>query len=133
MIKASNVSYIRNTNVSFFHFTQNCNANKEIKTTLYYKLPYLNSFSNKTKKKVKELYKNFVKIPIHLLFFILLKLGVCFRVKTVYQMNWNSSLHTSLFVQDVNPFLLVKLYTIYLRKLIHILQLSKIHIFSNNH
>ena len=41
--------------------TNNCNAVKESKTSLYYKLPYIASFSNNTKKKIKELYKKFCK------------------------------------------------------------------------
>ena len=44
--------------------TNNCNAVKEIKTTLYYKLPCIGSFSNNTKKKVKEVCKKFVKTPV---------------------------------------------------------------------
>ena len=43
---------------------QNYNAIKEIKTNLYYKLPYIESFSNNTKKKVKELCKSFVITPV---------------------------------------------------------------------
>ena len=35
--------------------TNYCNAVKESKTTLHYKLPYIGSFSNNTKKKIKEL------------------------------------------------------------------------------
>ena len=41
--------------------TNNCNAVKESKTTLYYKLPYIGSFSNNTKKKIEELCKKFSK------------------------------------------------------------------------
>ena len=41
--------------------TNYCNAVKESKTTLYYKLPYIASFSNNTKKKIKELCKKFCK------------------------------------------------------------------------
>ena len=41
--------------------TNYCNAVKESKTTLYYKLPYIGSFSNNTKKKIKELCKKFCK------------------------------------------------------------------------
>ena len=41
--------------------TNNCNAVKESKTTLYYKLPYIGSFSHNTKKKIKELCKKFCK------------------------------------------------------------------------
>ena len=41
--------------------TNNCNAVKESKTTLYYKLPYIGSFSNNNKKKVEELCKKFSK------------------------------------------------------------------------
>ena len=37
------------------------NAVKQTKTTLYYKLPYIGSFSNNTKKKIKELCKKFCK------------------------------------------------------------------------
>ena len=39
--------------------TNYCNAVKESKTTLHYKLPYIGSFSNNTKKKIKELCKKF--------------------------------------------------------------------------
>ena len=41
--------------------TNYCNAVKESKTTLYYKLPYIGSLSNNTKKKIKELCKKFCK------------------------------------------------------------------------
>ena len=41
--------------------TNNCNAVKESKTTLYCKLPYIGSFSNNTQKKIKELCKKFCK------------------------------------------------------------------------
>ena len=34
--------------------TNDCNAVRESKTTLYYQLPYIGSFSNNTKKKTKE-------------------------------------------------------------------------------
>ena len=65
--------------------TNYCNAVKESKTTLYYKLPYIGSFSNNTQKKIKELCKKFYKNSNKILFFLLLKLVTCFRVKTVYQ------------------------------------------------
>ena len=42
----------------------NCNAVKESKTTLYFQLSYIGSFSNNTKKKVKEYVRGFVKTPI---------------------------------------------------------------------
>ena len=48
----------------FFHnkFSTNyCNAAKESKTTLYYKLPYIGAYYNNTKKKIKELRKKFCK------------------------------------------------------------------------
>ena len=41
--------------------TNNSNAVKQTKTTLYYKLPYIGLFSNNTKKKIKELCKKFCK------------------------------------------------------------------------
>ena len=41
--------------------TNDCNAVRESKTTLYYKLPYIGSFSNNTKKNTKEVYKKFCK------------------------------------------------------------------------
>ena len=41
--------------------TNNSNAVKQTKTTLYYKLPYIGLFSNNTKKKTKELRKKFCK------------------------------------------------------------------------
>ena len=47
--------------------TNYCNAVKESKTTLYYKLPYIGSFSNNTKNKIVkriELRKKFVKTLI---------------------------------------------------------------------
>ena len=44
--------------------TNYCNAVKESKTTLYYKLPYIASFSNNTKKKSKNCVKSFVKTLI---------------------------------------------------------------------
>ena len=37
------------------------NVVKESKTTLYYKLSYISSFSNSTKKNIKQLYKKFCK------------------------------------------------------------------------
>ena len=42
-------------------FTNNSNSVKQTKTTLYYKLPYIGSFCNNTKKKIKELCKTFCK------------------------------------------------------------------------
>ena len=41
--------------------TNYCNAVKESKTTLYYKLPYIAMFSNNSKKKIKELCKKFCR------------------------------------------------------------------------
>ena len=41
--------------------TNNCNTVKETKTTLYYKLSYIGSFSNNTEKKIKVLCKKFCK------------------------------------------------------------------------
>ena len=41
--------------------TNNCNTVEKIKTTLHYKLPYIGSFCNNTKKKIKELSKKFYK------------------------------------------------------------------------
>ena len=44
-----------------FDLSNNPNAVKEFKKTLYYKLPYIGSFSNNTQKKIKELCKKFCK------------------------------------------------------------------------
>ena len=41
--------------------TNSCNTVKESKATLYYKLPYIGSFSYNTQKKIKELCKKFCK------------------------------------------------------------------------
>ena len=58
-------SYVTDQQVKrFLHntFSTNyCIAVKESKTALYYKLPYIGSFSNNTKKKSKELCKKFCK------------------------------------------------------------------------
>ena len=91
--------------------TNDCNAVKESKTTLYYKLPYIGSFSNDTIKKTKEVCKKFCKNSNINIVFLLLKLVTCLRVKTL--------LYTSLFVQDVNPVISVKLNAIYLRGLMN--------------
>ena len=61
------------------------NAVKQTKTTLYYKLPYIDLFSNNTKKKTKELRKKFCKKSNIKIVFSPLKLAICFRVKTIYQ------------------------------------------------
>ena len=71
-----------------------------------YKLIYIDLFSSSTKKRVKHLRKN-----SKYCFFVLLKLGICFQAKIVYQVAWNPSLFTSLFVQDINPGELVNLNT----------------------
>ena len=60
-------SYLIDKQVKHFFrnkFSNNyCNAVKESNATLYYKFPYIGSFSNNTKKKINELckkvYKNF--------------------------------------------------------------------------
>ena len=65
--------------------TNNSNAVKQTKTTLYYKLPYIGLFSNNTKKKTKELHKKFCKESNIKIVFSPLKLAICFRVKTIYQ------------------------------------------------
>ena len=65
--------------------TNNCNAVKESKSTLYYKLPYIGSFSNNTKKKIRVLCKKFSKNSNINILFLLLKLAICFRNKTVHQ------------------------------------------------
>ena len=58
-------SYLINKQVKRFSHkkfsTNKCNAVKESKTTLYYKLPYIGSFSNNTKKEIKELCRKFCK------------------------------------------------------------------------
>ena len=58
LIKSIYPSYLIDKQVKgFLHnkfSTNNCNAVKETKTTLHYKLPYMGSFSNNTKKKIKE-------------------------------------------------------------------------------
>ena len=109
------------TSVLYNKFSaQNCNAIKEIKTNLYYKLPYIESFSNNTNKKIKELYKKFCRNSnINIVFqykycFSPFKLANWIRVKTVYQMISNCSFYTSLFVRDVNSVILLKLNIIYL-------------------
>ena len=56
--------------------TNNCNAVKESKTTLYYKLLHIGSFSNNTEKKIKEICKKFCKNSN--IVFLLFKLAVCF-------------------------------------------------------
>ena len=114
-MNSSNVSYIINFPLII------CNAVKEIKTTLYYKLSYKDSFSNNTKKKIKELCQNFCKNSnINIAFFFILKVAIYFRLKTVYQVVRNPLLYTSLFVQDVSPAILVKLNVIYQQGLMNI-------------
>ena len=58
-------SYLTDKQVKrFLHnkFSTNyCNPVKECKTTLYYQLPYIGSFSNNPKRKIKELCKKFCK------------------------------------------------------------------------
>ena len=57
-------SYLSDKQVKRFlqKFSTNyCNAVKESKKTLYYKLPHIGSFCNNTKKKMKELCKKFFK------------------------------------------------------------------------
>ena len=65
LMKNLYLSYVIDKQVKrFLHnkFSANyCNAVKESKSTLYYKLPYIGSFSNNTKKKTKELCKKFCK------------------------------------------------------------------------
>ena len=58
--------------------TNYCNAVKESKTTLYYKLPYRDSFSNNNKKKINELCKKSCKNSNINVVFLLLKLVTCF-------------------------------------------------------
>ena len=65
--------------------TNDSNAVKQTKTTLYYKLLYIDLFSNNTKKKTKELRKKFCQKSNIKIVFSPLKLAICFRVKTIYQ------------------------------------------------
>ena len=58
-----------------------CNAVKESKTTLYYKLPYICPFSNNTKKKIKELCKKFWKNSNMNIFFSSFKIADLFSSK----------------------------------------------------
>ena len=60
--------------------TNNCNTVKESKTTLYYKLPYIGSFTNNTKKKIKELCKKCCKNS-NINIFSLFKTGDLFSSK----------------------------------------------------
>ena len=93
--------------------TSTCNAVKESKTTLYYKLPYTDPFSNNTNKKVKELCKKFCKnYSISIVFFTNIRLFT----------RWSGILYCIqfFFVQDVNPVILVKLNVIYLQWLMNI-------------
>ena len=65
LMKNMHPSYLTDKQVKrFLHnkFSTNyCNAVKECKTTLYYQLPYIGSFSNNPMKKIKELCKKFCK------------------------------------------------------------------------
>ena len=61
--------------------TNNYNAVKESKTTLYHKLPYIGSFSNNTKKKIKELCKKCCKNSNINIVFPLFKTGDLFSSK----------------------------------------------------
>ena len=65
--------------------TNNSNVVKQTKTTFYHKLPYIGSFPNSNKKKIKELCKKFCKNSNIKIFFLFLKRAIFFRVKTVYQ------------------------------------------------
>ena len=65
LIKNMYPSYLIDKQVKrFLHkkfSANNCNAVKESKTTLYYKLPYIGSLSNNARKKIKKLCKKFYK------------------------------------------------------------------------
>ena len=61
--------------------TKNCNVVKEIKTKIFYNLPYISSFSNNTKKKVKELCKKFCKNSNTSIVFSSFKTGELFSSK----------------------------------------------------
>ena len=57
--------------------TNNSNAVKQTQITLYYKLPYLDSFFNNTKKKIKESCKRFCKKSNIKIVLPALKLAIC--------------------------------------------------------
>ena len=65
---------------------------EETKTTLNYKLSYVNSFSNSTRKNVEELRKTFCResgiyIYIYISFSLPVKLLIYFQVKIVIKMS----------------------------------------------
>ena len=63
----------------------NYNAVKQTKTTLYYKYPYVGSFCNNTKKKIKELCKTFCKDSNIKIVFSPFKTGDLFPSEDFYQ------------------------------------------------
>ena len=92
---------------------ENTNIDQNDKSVSYYKLPYIGSYSNSTKKNIYELCKTFckntnVKIAFHH--------SNCWSYllqKIVYQLFWSPLLYTNLLLQDVNPVTLGKPNPIY--------------------
>ena len=96
-----------------FTTKENTNIDHNNKSVSYYKLPYIGSYSNSTKKKIMSYVKHFAKTPILKLFFHHLNCRTYFPQKIVCQLLWSPLLCTNLLVQDVNPVTLGKPNAIY--------------------
>ena len=93
-----------------FTTKEKTNIDHNNKSVSYYKLPYIGSYSNSTKKKIYELCKTFCKNTIVKIVFSPFKLQDLFFV---CQLLWSPLLCTHLLTQDVNPVSLGKPNTIY--------------------
>ena len=95
-----------------FTTKENTNIDHNNKSVSYYKLPYIGSYSNSTKKNY-ELCKTFCKNTNVKLFFHHSNCRTYFPEKIVCQLLWSPLLCTNLLVQDVNPVTLGKPNAIY--------------------
>ena len=92
---------------------ENTNIDNNYKSVSYYKLQYIGSYSNSTKKKFMSYVKHFAKTVMLKLFFHHSNCRACFLQKIVCQLLWSPLLCTNLLVQDVNPVTLGKPNAIY--------------------
>ena len=96
-----------------FSTKENTNIVHNNKSVSYYKLPYIGSYSNSTKKKLYELCKTFCKNTNVKLVFHHSNCRTYFLQKIFCQLLWSPLLCTNLLVQCVNPATLGKPNAIY--------------------
>ena len=91
-----------------FTTKENTNIVHNNKSVSYYKLPYIGSYSNSTKKKCMSYVKHFAKTPVLNLFFHHSNCRTYFLQKIFCQLLRSPLLCTNVLVQDVNSVTLGK-------------------------